>query len=69
MEPSVGPDDPAYLMFTSDSTGRPKGAAIAHHSAVNLIRSAGPRALPGCPAGPADSHGWGQRGQSVRVPR
>lgn len=38
-EPSVAPDDPAYLMFTSGSTGRPKGVAIAHHSAVNLIRS------------------------------
>ncbi|MFJ4686710.1 AMP-binding protein [Streptomyces sp. NPDC088789] len=40
-EPSVCPDDPAYLMFTSGSTGRPKGMAIAHHPAVNLIRSAG----------------------------
>jgi D-alanine--poly(phosphoribitol) ligase subunit 1 len=29
--------DPAYLMFTSGSTGIPKGAMIAHQSVLNLI--------------------------------
>ncbi|RAJ58800.1 amino acid adenylation domain-containing protein [Streptomyces sp. Amel2xB2] len=37
-DPSVRPDEPAYLMFTSGSTGRPKGVVIAHRSAVNLVR-------------------------------
>ncbi len=30
--------DAAYVLFTSGSTGRPKGVAIAHRSAVNLVR-------------------------------
>ena len=32
------PDQLAYLIYTSGSTGRPKGVAIAHRSAVTLLR-------------------------------
>src|SRR5262249_43996161 len=34
----VGDDNLAYVIYTSGSTGRPKGIAIAHRSAVNMVR-------------------------------
>lgn len=34
----VGGDDPAYVMFTSGSTGEPKGAVIPHRGVLNLMR-------------------------------
>ncbi len=36
--PGPTSEDAAYVLFTSGSTGRPKGVAIAHRSAVNLVR-------------------------------
>ena len=35
---SVEPDDLAYLLYTSGSTGQPKGVMIRHCNAVNLAR-------------------------------
>ncbi|HEX6904704.1 MAG TPA: amino acid adenylation domain-containing protein [Thermoanaerobaculia bacterium] len=37
-EPWAGPDDPAYLIHTSGSTGVPKGIIVRHRSAVNTLR-------------------------------
>jgi amino acid adenylation domain-containing protein len=35
-EPSVGADDPAYVMYTSGSTGRPKGVLVPHRAVLRL---------------------------------
>jgi D-alanine--poly(phosphoribitol) ligase subunit 1 len=35
--PSPGPDDAAYVMFTSGSTGEPKGAIISHRGVLHLM--------------------------------
>jgi amino acid adenylation domain-containing protein len=32
----VGPDDPAYVLYTSGSTGDPKAALVIHRAAANL---------------------------------
>lgn len=35
--PAVDPDAPAYLLFTSGSTGEPKCVAVSHHPLVNFV--------------------------------
>ncbi|MCP4654011.1 MAG: amino acid adenylation domain-containing protein, partial [bacterium] len=36
--PAASPGNLAYVIYTSGSTGRPKGVAIAHRSAVAMVR-------------------------------
>ncbi|WP_142401022.1 AMP-binding protein, partial [Mycobacterium marinum] len=34
--PQPGPDNLAYIMYTSGSTGHPKAVAITHHNVINM---------------------------------
>jgi len=36
-EPSAGPEDPLYIMFTSGSTGLPKGVVIPNRGVLRLV--------------------------------
>jgi acyl-CoA synthetase (AMP-forming)/AMP-acid ligase II len=51
---AVGPDDPAAIVFTSGTTGEPKGACYAHRSLMALARIESRRHAVGAPA--ADQH-------------
>ncbi|MBU2705621.1 amino acid adenylation domain-containing protein [Zooshikella marina] len=37
----INPDQLCYVLFTSGSTGQPKGVSISHQNAANLVRWAG----------------------------
>ncbi|RAJ67160.1 dihydroaeruginoic acid synthetase [Streptomyces sp. Amel2xB2] len=39
----LDPDDVAYVVFTSGSTGQPKGVEISHRSALNTVEDIGAR--------------------------
>jgi len=38
-EPQAGPEDLAYVLYTSGSTGQPKGVEIPHRAVVNFLCS------------------------------
>lgn len=35
--PDIGPDSPCYIMFTSGTTGEPKGVEVPHRAVVRLV--------------------------------
>jgi D-alanine--poly(phosphoribitol) ligase subunit 1 len=46
---AISGDDPAYIMFTSGSTGQPKGAVIPHRGVLHLMAWARRDILSGAP--------------------
>lgn len=49
--PDIGPEDAAYIMYTSGSTGHPKGVLIPHRGVVRLVSD-----NPYAAMGPAEVH-------------
>ncbi|MDJ0343415.1 amino acid adenylation domain-containing protein [Streptomyces sp. H10-C2] len=49
-----GPDDDAWIIFTSGTTGRPKGVAVSHRSAAAFVDAEARIFLRGAPLGPGD---------------
>ncbi|MGW7002445.1 amino acid adenylation domain-containing protein [Streptomyces sp. NPDC054933] len=42
-DPAVVPDAPAYLLYTSGSSGQPKGVLVPHRNVLALVRACGHR--------------------------
>ncbi|MGY1821839.1 Pls/PosA family non-ribosomal peptide synthetase [Geodermatophilus sp. SYSU D00079] len=49
-----GPDDDAWVIFTSGTTGTPKGVAVTHRSAAAFVDAEARLFLQGDPLGPGD---------------
>ncbi|QMU80628.1 amino acid adenylation domain-containing protein [Streptacidiphilus sp. PB12-B1b] len=49
-----GPDDDAWIIFTSGTTGRPKGVAVTHRSAAAFVDAEAGLFLRDAPLGPGD---------------
>ncbi|GAA4809049.1 non-ribosomal peptide synthetase [Streptomyces ziwulingensis] len=49
-----GPDDDAWVIFTSGTSGRPKGVAISHRAAAAFVDAEARVFLPTAPLGPGD---------------
>jgi len=48
------PEDDAWIIFTSGTTGTPKGVAVTHRSAAAFVDAEARLFLPGDPLGPGD---------------
>ncbi|MFI7275473.1 Pls/PosA family non-ribosomal peptide synthetase [Streptomyces sp. NPDC049879] len=49
-----GPDDDAWIIFTSGTTGTPKGVAVSHRSAAAFADAEARLFVPDAPLGPGD---------------